>query len=103
MVSAARIRNNAIKFGILAGCGAEGSAFRRSYMRFTKRRAKNIRGRFFVAWDADDNKGRECDLAMRKANVEYRNLEFKTGDGHKLFFKPNPVWIKPLAEFALSD
>ena len=103
MLSASRIQNEAIKYGILAGCGVEGSEFRRPYMRFSNRRAKQMRGHFLVAWDADDVVTRECDLAMGKAGVDFRNLVFETGSGHQLFYKPKPVWIDPLAEFALSD
>jgi len=103
MLSASRIQNEAIKYGVLAGCGVKGSEFRRSYMRFTKRSAKRMRGRFLVAWDADDDVTRECDLAMEKAGVDFRNLVFQTGNGHQLFYTPESVWIDPLAEFALSD
>jgi len=103
MLSASQIQNEAIKYGILAGCGVEGSAFRRSYMKFSKRSAKRMRGHFLVAWDADDDVTRECDLAMGKAGVDFRNLVFETGSGHRLFYKPKPVWIDPLAEFALSE
>lgn len=103
LLSAGRLRNKDIKYGVLAGCGTKGSEFRRSYIRFIKRRAKQMRGRFLVAWDEADEKTRECDLAMQKAGVEYRNLELRTGRGHRLFFKPDPVWLDPLASFALSD
>jgi hypothetical protein len=40
---------------------------------------------------------------MGKAGVDFRNIVFETGSGHQLFYKPEPVWIGPLAEFALSD
>ena len=103
MLAASRLENKGIKFGVLAGCGAKGSEFRRSYERFVKRRAKRLRGTFFIAWDEDDDKAGKCDLAMDKAGVKYRNLELKTGDGHELFFRPKSVWIDPLAAFALSD
>ncbi|MBT3660821.1 MAG: hypothetical protein HN540_13795 [Rhodospirillaceae bacterium] len=46
---------------------------------------------------------RECDLAMGKAGADYRNLTFTTGKGHNLFYTPEPVWIDPVAKFALSD
>ncbi len=103
MVVSSRLQNTAIKYGILAGCGVEGSEFRRSYMRFIKRRANDMQGRFLVAWDADDDVTLDCDLVMKKAGVEYRNLEFKTGGGHRLFYKPEPIWIDPVVKFALSD
>lgn len=103
MLTASRLRNKAVKYGVLAGCAVEGSKFRRSYMKFSGRRASGMRGRFLVAWDADDDVARECDLVMRKAGVEYRNLEFKTGRGHQLFYAPEAIWIEPLAKFALSD
>ncbi len=103
MLSASRVQNDAIKFGIFAGCGVEGTVFHRPYMQFYKRSANRMRGRFLVAWDADDKVGRDCDLVMEKAGVDFRNLVFKTGNGHQLFYKPKPVWIDPIAEFALSD
>jgi hypothetical protein len=58
---------------------------------------------FLVAWDVDDSVTRECDLAMGKAGADYRNLTFTTGKGHNLFYTPEPVWIDPVAKFALSD
>jgi hypothetical protein len=103
MLSASRVQNEAIKYAILAGCGVEGSKFRRSYLKFSRRHAMHMRGHFLVAWDADDNVTRECDLAMGKAGVEFQNLIFETGSGHQLFYEPKPVWIDPLAEFALSE
>lgn len=103
MLSSARLQNKSVKFAVLAGCGIVGSEFRRSYERFSNRRARNMLGRFLVVWDADDDVTRECDLAMKKADVEFRNLEFNTGKGHRLFYRPDPIWIEPLANFALSD
>jgi len=103
MLSASQLQTEAIKYGILAGCGVDGSEFHRSYMKFTKRSAKRMRGRFLVAWNADDDVTRDCDLAMGKAGVPFRNLVFETGSGHRLFYTPDPVWIDPLAAFALSD
>ena len=103
MLFASRVQNEAVKYGILAGCGVKGSEFHRHYVKFSKRRAKRMRGHFLVAWDANDDVTRECDLAMGKAGVDFRNLIFETGRGHNLFYKPKPVWIEPLAEFALSE
>lgn len=102
MLIASRVQNEAVKYGILAGCGVKGSEFRRSYVKFSKHRAQRMRGRFLVAWDANDDVTRECDLAMGKAGVDFRNLVFETGRGHSLFYKPKSVWIDPLVEFALS-
>lgn len=103
MLIANRLQNRNLKFAVLAGCGLKGTEYRRSYERFIKRGAKKMRGRFFVAWDAGDDKAGKCDVAMDKARVDYRNLELKTGRGHELFFKPDAVWLDPLAAFALAD
>ena len=103
MIISSRVVNTAIKYAILASCGIEGSDFRRPYMRFLNDRAEAMQGKFLVAWDGYDDITRDCDLAMEKAGVTYRNLEFKTGEGHHLFYEPKPVWIEPLTKFALSD
>ena len=103
MIVSSRVGVDTVKYAILAGCGVEGSEFRRSYMKFSKRRARSMQGRFLVAWDADDEVTRDCDHAMNKAGVDLRNLEFKTGSGHRLFYRPEPVWIDPVAKFTLSD
>lgn len=103
MLSAIQLQNDNIKFGVMAGCGKKGSAFWPPYAKFANSAARRMRGHFLVAWDAADRNAAECDLAMSNAGVDYRNLVFKTGAGHYLFFKPQSVWIDPLATFALSD
>lgn len=103
MLVASQLQKSSIKFGILAGCGVKGSEFRRPFEKFIARGARKMRGRFLVAWDADDDIAGECDLAMRKAQVRYSNLVFHTGKGHELFYRPQAAWIVPLAEFARSD
>jgi hypothetical protein len=103
MLVAAQLRNDAIRFGVLAGCGAERSEFRRSYMKFAERRARAIQGKFLIAWDEDDDVARSCDEAMKAGGVVFRNLVFRTGKGHRLFYRPDPIWIEPLIAFALTD
>lgn len=103
MMVARQLQNRGLKFGVLAGCGTPGSEFRRTYERFIGRAAARMRGRFLVAWDADDDVAGNCDLAMKRAGVPFSNHIYRTGHGHRLFYEPDPVWIDPLAAFALSD
>ncbi|MEP4380231.1 MAG: hypothetical protein ABJ215_11125 [Alphaproteobacteria bacterium] len=103
LLTSSFVENDGIKYAVMAGCGAKGTEFRRSYEQFSKRRAKLMRGHFFVAWDRTDTSAGDCDLALNAADAVYRNQVYNAGAGHRLFYKPHPLWIDPLAAFALSD
>jgi len=103
MLVAAQLRKRGLKFGVLAGCGVRGSEFWWSYEKFSRRAAARMRGRFFIAWDADDDIARDCDLVMSRSGAVYKNHIYRTGQGHRLFYEPDSVWLDPLAAFALSD
>jgi len=103
LMAASFIRRGKIKFGILAACGLDGTPYRRNYLRFFERRAKKIKGRFLVMWEAGDVDTGHCDEALAAAGAPHRNLVLKVGGGHQLFYTPRAAWIDPLAAFALSQ
>ena len=99
LVAAANLQNPEIKFGVMAACGRKGTRFHKTYRKFTKRAAANMRGRFLVAWAEDDDVAGDCDKALDAAGVTYENKILPAG-GHRLFYRPDPTWIDLLAGFA---
>jgi len=100
LVTASRLGNASIKFGIMAACGQEASKFGRPYNKFIKRGASRIKGRFLAAWAKDDDVAGNCDRALDKAGVPYENKILPAGKGHRLFYTPDPLWIDLLAAYA---
>ncbi|MBT6095795.1 MAG: hypothetical protein HOK06_02355 [Rhodospirillaceae bacterium] len=102
LIVSTRLGESSIKYGVMAACGVEGTGFRRPYQRFIRKDAHRAKGRFLVAWEQGDTEAGKCDAALDKAGVEYHNEVLTVGGGHRLFYEPEPTWIKLLADFALS-
>lgn len=102
LLASTRIGNSAIKYGIMAACGQQGTPFHKTYRRFIKKDAKRAKGKFLVAWEEGDNVAGNCDQALDKAGADYRNEVLSVGGGHRLFYQPEATWIELLTSFALS-
>ena len=87
----------------MAACGPAGTRHGRGYRRFTEEDADRMKGRFLVAWDRSDDIAADCDAAMKRAGVPYRNLTFDTGDGHRLFYTAQAVWLDAIEAFAKQE
>ena len=93
-----RLGRDDIKFAILASCGT-----RHPYRVMVMKRAKELRGKFLIMWDKNDQEAGACDESLRKGRVTFTNKILDEGSGHKLFNQPAPVWIDPLVSFAKGE
>lgn len=103
LAAAVRIANAGVKYAIFSSCGVDGSEFEPGYKRFAKKRAHSLQGWFVVAWAENDTVARDCDLIMKRAGVRYENKELASDKGHKLFYRPEPIWLDLLRDFASGD
>jgi len=101
LTTAKKVGEREISYGMFAACGLAGSKYRRSYNQFVKKAARQLKGRFLIVWAKDDNLTGHCDEAMKKGGVRYQNLMLPAGKGgHQLFYRPDPLWLNVLVDFA---
>jgi hypothetical protein len=99
LIASTMIANPNIRFAIMSACGLESTQFYRPYKKFIKKDAQKLQGNFLVAWEQSDSVAKDCDKALKKSGMPYRNVEMDIGGGHQLFYKPDPVWIKLITDF----
>ncbi len=103
LLASTTLGSSEIRYAIMAACGPEGTRFARAYEKFAERDAALLKGRFVIAWDKSDDVAGDCNLAMKKADVPYRNITFDTGEGHRLFYTPRSIWLDAIETFAKQE
>jgi len=94
------LRKPDLTFVVMAGCGKEGTQFRRSYERFLEKGAAGLSGRILSIYDTADTAAGSCAEAFDlSGQTRSREKVFHTGRGHGLFYSPDPVWIGEIVEF----
>lgn len=94
LATATLLRAPTINFVVMAGCGREGSSFRRGYERFIARRAAALQGHILSLYDRADREAGSCRQALERAiRVDGREITFSTGLGHGLFYAPRDLWL----------
>jgi dienelactone hydrolase len=100
LAAATLLRAPAMNFVVLAGCGREGSPFRRGYQRFLDRAAA-LQGRILSLYDDADREAGSCrDAFFRAPLLEAHEITFSTGLGHGLFYAPRDLWIDAVVSWA---
>jgi len=100
LVASTKIADPDISYVLFAACGLPGHPFGALYVRFLEDEAEKAKGRFLVAWAADDDVAGCCDVAFNIAGVPFENKVLPSGKGHQLFFDVEPVWLDLLAAVA---
>ncbi len=102
MVASSLVQRDDMRFAVLAGCASTGKKIM-TYYRFVRNRARKMKGKFLIMWDKSDKEFADCNKAMEAAGVAFKNIRLTDGVGHRLFYQPEPSWIKPLIKFALGE
>lgn len=90
-----------LNFVVMAGCGKQGSAFRRPYDRFLTTSAANLEGRVLSLYDGSDPEAGTCQEAFALASyAKTKERVFRTGRGHGLFYSPDASWINEVVSWA---
>lgn len=91
-----------MNYVIMAGCGSN----RAEYQLFVRRkRGRRLRGRILSILDFSDLESRGCGEVFEQAgnNIQSQEMRLRTGKGHALFYRPNPMWVHPVAQWALQQ
>jgi len=103
LITASELREEKVRYVIMAGCGRQGSGFSRSFERFLEERAAHLRGRLLSIYDASDRVAGSCQRAFERAAIaESDEVVLQAGRGHALFWSPRTVWIDPVVKWAES-
>lgn len=101
MLVASQVQEPALRVVVMAGCGAPGAEFRRSYAPFLATRAASMAGWILSLYDAADREAGSCQEAFDRAPaVRSQERMFRTGKGHGLFYAPEPLWLDEVARWA---
>jgi hypothetical protein len=104
LMVASILEEDRVSFVIIAGCGREGTIFRRGYEKFLQRLAWRMKGRILSIYDTADEVAGTCQGAFDEApQAESEEIVFHTGLGHGLFYSPRPVWIDEVIKWANYD
>jgi hypothetical protein len=92
ILTSARLRNPAVSFVIMAGCGSW--AFDRQSLYVT--------GRLLSLYETSDSMGVSCAplFARRSPRTQTREIPLSLGLGHGTFFQPRPAWLGPAISWA---
>lgn len=101
LLTASMVQSSRVNFVVMAGCGRRGHRFRRGFDMFLKRYAGQLKGRILSLYDASDSSVGSCREAFdRASNLVSREVVFKTGLGHGLFYSPRAGWIDEVVKWA---
>jgi dienelactone hydrolase len=92
ILTSARLRNPAVSFVIMAGCGSW--AFDRQDLYVT--------GRILSLYETSDSMGVSCAplFARRSPRTQTREIALSLGLGHGTFFQPRSAWLGPAITWA---
>ena len=95
ILASARLRNPAVSFVIMAGCGDW--AFDRQDLHVT--------GRLLSLYETSDSMGVSCAplFARRSPGTQTREIPLSLGLGHGTFFQPRSAWLGPAIAWAQSE
>ena len=100
LIVASRVEEPEVNYVVLAGCGRQGTSFRRPYQIFLDQDAQRLKGRVFSIYDSADQEAGSCEEAFSQAtDTETKEAVLHTGQGHGLFYSPHPAWIEKIAEW----
>jgi hypothetical protein len=100
LIVASRLNQPNVNYIVMAGCGKAGTAFRRPYQIFLDQDARQLKGRLLSIYDAGDREAGSCEEAFSQAtDTETKEVVLHTGQGHGLFYSPDPVWIQKMVEW----
>jgi predicted esterase len=93
---ASQLANPKISYVIMAGCEIEGVKKYKMYPDFA-----NLKGRMLSIYALSDKIAGSCEKAFALASKELSNTEIKLKHdaGHKVFFKPDGIWISPIVDW----
>ncbi len=99
---AAILENAEIRFVVMAGCGI--GPFAGNFERQVEVDGPRLRGRILSLYDVADQEGGSCQKAFAKAGPVLVASEkvLNAGSGHGLFFRPQPIWIDAVADWAMQ-
>ena len=91
LCAASQLRNPKIGYIIMAGCEIKPLA--QAYPDFTQ-----IKGEFLSIYASSDSIASSCKNVFSKAIIGtcYKEITLKNDKGHKLFFRPEDIWIEPV-------
>jgi pimeloyl-ACP methyl ester carboxylesterase len=101
LLVATLVEEKKVNFVIMAGCGRKETRFRRVYEPFLQNRAALLQGQLLSLYDKADRVAGTCREAFSATSeIESREIVFNTGQGHGLFYSPEPIWIKEVVMWA---
>jgi pimeloyl-ACP methyl ester carboxylesterase len=100
IATAGKLAERGVGFVILAGCGASDN-----YDRNVEQNAAHIRGRLLSLYDTADDEAGTCHGLFEAADgtEEEREIAFRTGLGHGLFFSATADWMDVVDRWATAD
>jgi hypothetical protein len=99
LVTSAELGNPKVNFVVMTGCGI--GKFSEVYSIILKRFAPLLKGRILSLYDDADKEAGSCREAFNlSSTIEFREIVFKTGLGHGLFYTPQKEWIDTVTNWA---
>ncbi|MBW2489756.1 MAG: hypothetical protein JRE65_01230 [Deltaproteobacteria bacterium] len=91
LCAASQLGNPKIGFIIMAGC--EIKPLEHTYPDFTR-----VKGNFLSIYASSDSVANSCQNGFSKViiGICYKEITVKSDKGHRLFFKPEDIWIEPV-------
>lgn len=104
LIASAILSRPGINYVVFAGCGRQGTEYRRGLGKFIKKDAANVAGAFLVAWAEDDNIAADCDDVMGVGKAKHKNVLIPPGwGGHRMFYVPKKLWMDLLFAHARGE
>lgn len=101
---AAMIAKPGVNYVAFSACGKAGTEYRGPVNKFIKQDAARVDGTILVAWAEDDMTAGHCDDALRLGKAQWTNkLLPASRGGNKIFYKPDPAWMKLLFAHARGE
>lgn len=101
-----RVKNPEVSIVVMAGCAKEGTNSvagtnpRAGFNKFLNKRAYKMQGRILSIFDSNDEWFGSCEEAFNASdNIQSSEIILNTGEGHGLFYAPNPIWVTPVLDW----
>ncbi len=104
LIASSILSRPGINYVVFAGCGKQGTEYRRGLAKFIRTDAATVDGVFLVAWAEDDEIAADCDDVMAVGKAKHTNKLIPPGwGGHRLFYEPKPLWLDLLFAHARGE
>lgn len=98
MLTSGYVANENVNYALLAGCVDASGPYGRA-AKWQQQFAKKLKGNFLSIYESSDKAFASCQNLFSLGGVTQTEVKLNTGEGHKLFYKPESSWTSVMDDW----